>query len=146
MSLKEYLINCMINEKSIIEELIYIDNRVQHTSLTYDKLIEMLYSINECEILNDGESVAITDGEVENVFKVLISISGIRIIFVDRAFLGINKYLVSRVNLFYGEDVIELDIGYDYMKYINSKYFIVVSGIKDFVDEVCNFCDECVVI
>lgn len=146
MSIKDYLLDCLINEKEIIEELLYIDNNIQHTALTYDYLIESLKNVNECNINNDFNYIAITDGEVEAVFKVLISVLKLKVVFVDKRFLALNKYLVSRVNLFLDNDDIELDLTDDYRKYIGCNTSVVISGIEGFTNEVFEYFDNSVII
>lgn len=146
MSIKDYLLDCLINEKEIIEELLYIDNNIQHTALTYDYLIKSLKNVNECNINNDFNYIAITDGEVEAVFKVLISVLKLKVVFVDKRFLALNKYLVSRVNLFLDNDDIELDLTDDYRKYIGCNTSVVISGIEGFTNEVFEYFDNSVII
>ena len=146
MSIKDYLLDCLINEKELIEELLYIDNNIQHTALTYDCLIESLKNVNECSVNNDFDYIAITDGEITTVFKVLISVLRLKIVFVDRRFLALNKYLVSRVNFFSGDENIELDVSNNYRKFIGCDTSVVISGIDGFTNEVVEQFDNGVII
>lgn len=137
MDLKSYLINNIIEDKNIIEELILIDNKIQFTNFTYELLLEALKSIKECDILeNDLNLVALTDGEFNTVFRILISVPNLSILYVNRCSLGINKYLVRLVNDFYGYEKIKLDDTINYTKYINSENKIILSGFDTFVEEL----------
>lgn len=136
MNLRDYLINCIIEEKDIINELLYIDNKIQYTHLNYEELVDKLNNVSKINLDNDLNFVALTDGEVETVFKVLISVSKLDIIYVDKKSLGINKYLVSRANMFYENNNIQLDITDDYRKYLSSEYSIIISGFDTFVEEL----------
>ena len=137
MDLKDYLINCIIEEKELINQLLYIDNSVQYTSVNYEQLVLKLQQVNAgSDIVFKKSVVAITDGEPETVFRALINISDLKDIFINRTSLGINKYLVNRANAYYEEEKIKLDSSKDYRKYINYEYSIVISGFDVFVEEI----------
>lgn len=137
MDLRTYLIDCILEDKNLIEELLLIDNKVQYTNLTYESLIEMLKKINDYDILDDNLNyVAITDGEFDTIFKVLISVPSLSTIYVNRSFLGINKYLIKLVNTFYKFEKVKLDDSTDYHKYIDSEDKIILSGFDTFVEEL----------
>ena len=144
MPLKEYLINCLLEDKSIIDELLLIDNRVQYTSLTYENILNNLKNAVVYDNLDVVSSyIAITDGEIDSVLKVLINVKELKTVYIDRSFLGINKYLVKCVNDFYGEEKIVLDDSKDYRKYINNSPKIVLSGFDTFVEELSKEFNEC---
>ncbi len=70
MPLKEHLINCLLEDKSIIDELLLIDNRVQYTSLTYENILNNLKNAVVYDNLDVVSSyIAITDGEIDSVLK-----------------------------------------------------------------------------
>lgn len=135
MDLRTYLIDCILNNKSLIEELLFIDNKVQYTNITYESLLDTLKNIDKYDILDDNFT-ALTDGEFDTVFKVLISAPNLSTIYVNRTFLGINKYLVSCANKFYELEKIKLDDSTDYHKYLNSADKIILSGFDTFVEEI----------
>ena len=84
MNIKEFLVNCLLQEQSIVEELLYIDNKIQHTQLTYDNLIKKISLVSSLESINNkSEVVVISDGEIETVFKVLISEISINTIYLN---------------------------------------------------------------
>ena len=147
MNLKEHLINCFLEEREIIEELLYIDNNIQHTSLTYEQLLNEINDIevNDKQIISN-QCVAITDGEFKTVFKILMVLPYLNTLWVDRTSLGINKYLVSRANEFYQEERINIDITKDYFKYKDSKYPIIISGFDTFVEEMSQEFGDAVII
>jgi len=137
MNLKTYLLDCILEDRNIIEELLLIDNKVQYTNLTYESLIETLKNINECVILDEAFNyIAITDGEFDTVFKVLISVPCLSTIYVNRCFLGINKYLIKLINTFYECERIKLDDTIDYHKYLNCNDKIILYGFDTFVEEL----------
>ena len=137
IELRAYLMNCIIEDKNVIEELLLIDNRVQYTNLTYESLISSLQDISDYDILDSNFNyVAITDGEFDTVFKVLINTPSLSTIYVNRSYLGINKYLIRMVNSFYDEEKVKLDDSTNYHKYINSDDKILLSGFDTFIDEI----------
>lgn len=133
--MRDYLINCIIEEKDIITELLYIDNRIQYT---FDNYVELIGKINDVldESLDDNLYNAVTDGEFESVLRVLINVPNLDTLYVDKRYLGINKYLVSRANKYYGEEKIKLDTTNEFGKYNNSKYPVVLCGFDSFVEEM----------
>ena len=139
MNIKGYLISCILEEKEIVEHLLYIDNSIGCTTLTYEDLLETIRKIEPTFINSNTKFVAITDGYFESVFKILISISSLDTIYIDRTFVALNKYLVSRVNYFYNEEVIKLDITKDYFKYKDSKDKIIISGFDTFIEDMSNY-------
>ena len=77
MNLKEYLTLCILEEKEIVEHLLYIDNSVGCTTRTYEDLLETIRKIEPTIINEYSKLIAITDGYFESVFKILISISSL---------------------------------------------------------------------
>ena len=148
MNLQTYLIERISEDKSLIEELLFVDNKVQYTNLTYENVLELLKKDNEYDILDDDlNSIAITDGELNTVIKMIISVPNLSTIYVNRTFLGINKYLIKCVNELYGYEKIKLDETEDYQKYFNSANRIVLSGFDTFVEELAKeFNNEVVVL
>ena len=138
MNLKEYLINCFLEEREIIEELIYIDNSIQKTNFIYEQMLNDIREVkaDNQQVINE-QCIAITDGELKTVFKILISIPTLNTIWVNRTSLGINKYLVSRINL---------DITKDYFKYKNSQYPIIISGFDFFVEGISEDFNDAIIL
>lgn len=135
MILKKFLLEKFVEEPSLIKELLEIDNCVQYTDLTYERLFTKLSEVESNQVSN-LVCDAITDGEVDSVFKVLINFPNVRNIYVSKSFLAINKYLVSRINEYYNYEKVFLDIDDNYNKYINSELPIVVNGFDEFVGDV----------
>lgn len=129
--------NCILEDKNLIEELLLIDNKVQYTKLTYEDLIRIINYVNDYDIL-DSQFVytAITDGEFDTVFKVLINTPSLSTIFVNRRFLGINKYLIRLVNSFYDKEKVKLEESTNYHQYMGSDDKIILCGFDTFVDEI----------
>ena len=147
MDLKTYLLNCFLEDRSVIEELLFIDNKVQYTNLTYEKLLDVLKNISVYDNLDEAFSyIAITDGEFDSVCKILINITEIKTLYVNRCFLGINKYIVKCVNEFYGADKVMLDSSINYQKYIDKSNKIVLCGFDTFVEELTKEFNECEII
>jgi hypothetical protein len=147
MDLKTYLLNCFLEDRSVIEELLFIDNKVQYTNLTYEKLLDVLKNISVYDNLDEAFSyIAITDGEFDSVCKILINITEIKTLYVNRCFLGINKYIVKCVNEFYGADKVMLDSSVNYQKYIDKSNKIVLCGFDTFVEELTKEFNECEII
>lgn len=147
MDLKTYLLNCFLEDRSVIEELLFIDNKVQYTNLTYEKLLDVLKNISVYDNLDEAFSyIAITDGEFDSVCKILINITEIKTLYVNRCFLGINKYIVKCVNEFYGADKVTLDSSVNYQKYIDKSNKIVLCGFDTFVEELTKEFNECEII
>ena len=75
MDLKTYLLNCFLEDRSVIEELLFIDNKVQYTNLTYEKLLDVLKNISVYDNLDEAFSyIAITDGEFDSVHYLVVYI------------------------------------------------------------------------
>lgn len=147
MDVKTYLLNCFLEDRSVIEELLFIDNKVQYTNLTYEKLLDVLKNISVYDNLDETFSyIAITDGEFDSVCKILINITEIKTLYVNRCFLGINKYIVKSVNEFYGADKVTLDSSVNYQKYIDKSNKIVLCGFDTFVEELTKEFNECEII
>ena len=147
MDLKTYLLNCFLEDRSVIEELLFIDNKVQYTNLTYEKLLDVLKNISVYDNLDEAFSyIAITDGEFDSVCKILINITEIKTLYVNRCFLGINKYIVKCVNEFYGADKVMLDSSVNYQKYIDKSNKIILCGFDTFVEELTKEFNECEII
>ena len=147
MNLKTYLLNCFLEDRSVIEELLFIDNKVQYTNLTYEKLLDVLKNISVYDNLDEAFSyIVITDGEFDSVCKILINITEIKTLYVNRCFLGINKYIVKCVNEFYGADKVMLDSSVNYQKYIDKSNKIVLCGFDTFVEELTKEFNECEII
>lgn len=135
MNLQSYLIECVLNDKDLVDVLLEIDNKIQYTDLSYENVLDILKNINVYDNLNDT-CIAITDGEVDTVIRVLLQTSNLTNLFINRSFLGINKYFVKCVNDYYEKDKIQLDTSTDYRKYIDSSNKIVLAGFDTFVEEL----------
>lgn len=137
MNLKEYLIECIIEDKDIITSLLYIDNQIQYTNLSYDELLDKIRNTEIClDIDTSLFYSAITDGEIESVIKVLISIPKLKSIYVNRTSVGINKYLIDRTNRYYKDQNIELNIDNDYNSYKDHDTSIIVCAFNEMVEDI----------
>lgn len=139
MSLNKYLIELLIQEQSIIEELLIIDNKIQFTSLTYNQLLNILQNITiDMDDLPVGKYDVITDGEINTTLKCLISYAPlINRMNINKRYVGVNKWFIKNINEYYKRNKINinilLDIDNNYSQYTDSK-FLIICGFKEFID------------
>lgn len=139
MTLEKYLVIMLVEEKSIIEELLQIDNGIGKTNLTYNQLLEMMTSGKYDKLSVNDKCNFITDGEVDTVFNVLItSAPFVKKLHINRNFVAINKWLVEKTKQYYLDKQLELDlmldIQKDYSDYTNDDSMYIIYGFSEFVD------------
>ncbi len=139
MSLNQYLIDLLMKERAIVEELLMIDNKIQFTNLTYDKLLNdirgMTIHIKDIPIRKYD---FITDGELQTILQCLINYAPlINHLNINKRYVGVNTWLVKHINDYYREQSlninISLDISDSYSLYDDSKA-IVICGFKEFIE------------
>lgn len=139
MSLNKFLIELLIQERSIVEELLAIDNKIQFTNLTFEQLLNSIKDVtNEVEDIPMRKYDFITDGEIKTVLNCLINYAPfINHLNINKRYVGINKWLINHINDYYENNNINihiiLDIDNNYRKFNDSKV-IVVCGFKEFVE------------
>lgn len=147
MSLNKYLIELLIQEQSIIEELLIIDNKIQFTSLTYNQLLNILQNITiDMDELPVGKYNVITDGEINTTLKCLISYAPlINRVNINKRYVGINKWFIKHINNYYKRNKINinilLDIDNNYSQYTDSKS-LIICGFKEFIDGTSSLFDN----
>lgn len=141
MSLNKYLIELLIQERSVVEELLVVDNKIQFTNLSFEQLLNSIKVVtNEVEDIPMRKYEFITDGEVKTVLNCLINYAPfINNLNINKRYVGINKWLVNHINDYYQNHNINihilLDIDNNYEKYNNSKS-IIICGFKEYVEGI----------
>lgn len=139
MTLEKYLLVKLMEERSIVQELLYIDNKVGKTEVSYSNLLKMLTSKEKLEIPTEHGINFITDGEIDTVFQSLLAAAPyIGKLHIDRRFVAMNKWLVGKTKEYYQNNGLEiqldLDINKDYKKYENSDNLFILYGYPEFVN------------
>ncbi len=143
MNLREYLWNALVEEKTVVEELLKLDNRICHTGLTYFELIgKIQYGNPITEKINENIHL-LTDGEVDTLYEALSTFgSKILTVHVGRKFLGLHRWLIQRtMNYYQGLGVpvtISLEDRRTYERYEDTNALIVIYGYPEFVEETQN--------
>ena len=124
--MKEYILNLMEEERSIIEEVIKIDNKIQFGNVSFEQLYSEISNV-VIDTKSIGEKcIAITDGMFNSTFKLLFNYSyDIECINVDCRNIGFYMWLVDRINK-YDENInIFLDTKNNYKEYKKYDLFLV---------------------
>lgn len=141
MSLNKYLLELLIKERSVVEELLVIDNKIQFTNLTFEQLLNSIKNVtNEFVDIPMRKYDFITDGDVKTVLNCLINYAPfINNLNINKRYVGINKWLVNHINYYYQNHNININISLDindnYEKYNDSKTIIII-GFKEFVEGI----------
>lgn len=133
MNIKSFLINRIIDDLKCIEELIYIDNKIQCTDINFKQLIMFINNIEMDNFFDtDMKADFIIDGSINVLLKTLINYANnINRLHINRRFIGIASWLVTNINEFY-EINIELDLNLDYTNLKNDDILVIV-GNDDFI-------------
>ncbi len=139
MTLEKYLLVRLMEERDIVQELLYIDNSVGKTEISYSNLLQIITSKKNLNIPLEHGINFITDGEIDTVFYSLLSAAPfIHKLHIDRRFVAVNKWLVGKTKEYYQNNGLEiqldLDIDKDYQKYIDSNDLFILYGYPEFVD------------
>ncbi len=131
--MKEYLLNILDSEKSIVEELLRIDNRIQFTDYTYEYIYNKIYNFNKFDNKLNDKYIVITDGEIDTILYILFNyIDNTIVLNINHKTIGLYKWLISRINEYYNKNII-LDINNNYELY--DKYDnILIAGFIEFVE------------
>lgn len=136
----EEIIESLENEKETILKLIELDNKINHSNIKYNDLLELL--LNDKVLFKiEEDSLFITEGEPEFTIAILKSIFNSEnkyVLFVNQKYLGINKWLIARYNELVCFSQIYLDCGNNYNKYFKTKLKVIPLGEKVFIDEIYN--------
>lgn len=137
------LLTSIKNNKEKIYKLLNIDNSILNTNITYEDLYNWLvvYIKNKDQkninIIKD--TLFITEGLPHLTIQILDMISSStneNIIFINREFVAINKWLISEFKNITHKNII-LDIDNNYNKYINSnKYQVIPIGEQALINQV----------
>lgn len=140
MTLENYLLGHIIEEKSVIEELLQIDNTVQKTNYTYVTFLKKVRELPKLEIILDRPYNFVTDGDPDTVYNILISSPFVKSIHINKSFIALNKWLVERSKEYYQEKNMEvnlsLDMELEYNKYREESTGIILYGFPEFVEEM----------
>lgn len=140
MTLADYLLGSIIREKSTIEELLSIDNKIQKTNYTYLTLLGKVKNLSGLNLIFDKPYDFITDGDPDTVYNVLLSCPFVSRIHINRSFVAMNKWLVERTKEYYREKNVEnplfLDVKNGYNDYVENDTGIVLYGFPEFVDGI----------
>lgn len=132
--MKEYILNLMEEERSILEEIIRIDNRVQFSNTTFDELYTKINNLNIDFQKLENKCIAITDGIYDSVLRVLFNYAySIDCLNVDCRNVGFYLWLIDRINKYDNNISIILDTDNNYNEYKKYDLFII-SGVDSFVD------------
>lgn len=139
----EEIIASLEMEKETISKLIQLDNKINHSNINYNNLLELLLNTEKLsmDINVDEDILFITEGEPTYTIAILKSVINSNkkyTLFVNQNYLGINKWLIARFNESVGFSQIYLDCGNNYNKYFKMKLKVIPLGEKVFIDEVCN--------
>lgn len=135
----ENIFNIFIENKEKIEKLLLIDNQIEKTNITFDEIV--LYFKNSSNNLNiniNKNNLIVTEGEpftTIDIIKSLINTSNKNILFINRSFVGINKWLVEVLAQELNENLV-LDINNNYNNYLNSNLNVVPIGEEEMVKQV----------
>lgn len=137
MTLENYLLALIIEEKSIIEELLHIDNSVQKTNYTYAKFLRKIRELSKLKLTLEKTYHFITDGDPDTVYNVLLLSPMVENIHINNSFVALNKWLVERTKEYYRKTnqkiTLFLDIKKEYNDYIENDTGIVLYGFPEFV-------------
>lgn len=136
MTLENYLLMHLLEERGIIEELLHIDNTIQKTDYTFSTLIG---KIKNKKLTFQSEECCswITDGDPDTIYQVLLTSPFLKI-HINHSFIGINKWLIERAKNYYDENNMEnsicLNIEKEYNNYVEENNDIIIYGFDEFVD------------
>ena len=138
--MKEYLLNKLEEEKEIVESILDIDNRVQGTNTLYNQVYNLIRNTKLCTNNLEKKYIVITDGELSTIIYMLLNYTNnIMCININHMTLGLNMWLIKKLNE-YGIDIIlDKDIDYNqYEKYNN----IMIVGFEEFVEGTADMFDN----
>jgi hypothetical protein len=132
-----YLLSSIVEEESIIKELLIIDNEIQTTNLNVEQISKFLYeNMNTDKLLTanlKAEAVILTEGDPFLIIKILNDLHyHIDILFINRYFVGINKWLTKKCMDYFDKSFC-LDVEESYSHYLTSNDDIVIIGSNEFV-------------
>ena len=132
-----YLLEKLNEEKDLVEEYIFIDNKLMSSSTNIEALLNLIKSnINEKKLISDlileEKHHILTEGSPELVLKILNDFPyQVNKLFVNHEFVAINRWLVKKCMDFYKSEI-ELDISYNYYEYLQLNEPILIIGEKEF--------------
>lgn len=135
----EEIIKAFEEEKGVLEKLIELDNKINHSHITYQELYQFLLKDTIYNYNKEKETLFITEGNPFFTISILKSISNTsqkHILFVFQRYLGINKWLIARYNEMRESEQVYLDCDTNYYKYFNKNIDILPIGEEVFIEEI----------
>jgi hypothetical protein len=137
----DWILDKLYEEQEIVEELIKIDNGVMNTDYNYNSYYEVFDSVlNEPFRRNiiDKDTVFVTEGDVYITLDLLkrMMVGANVVIFINQGFVGMNKWLISKYKEMTNSDMVILDTGINYNKYIDKGYRVVPIGEDAIINQV----------
>lgn len=137
----DWILDKLYEDQEIVEELIKIDNDVMNTDYNFNSYYEVMESV-----LNDPfgrvfinkDTVFVTEGDIYVTLTLLkrMIVGANVVIFINQGFVGMNKWLISKYKEMTNSDMVILDTGINYNKYIDKGYKVVPIGEDGLVDQV----------
>ena len=137
-----YLYQNAREEKERLSKLIEIDNQIQFTKFSVEKLYDYLEKNQTNSKLLDininNNTIVITEGNPFIIIALLNDFPNkISDLFLSRSYLGINNWLYNKYQLFYsdyGSDFnLQLDTSDSFAEYIDNILDVLVIGSEEFV-------------
>lgn len=141
MTLENYLLQSLMDEKEIVEELLRVDNNVQKTNYTYEEVLRNLKKLVSPRISLEIPCNFVTDGEPDTVYNILVRLTPyVQNLHINRKFVAINKWLVERTKEYYKEQGIQIPLSLDvergYDKYIEDDRAVIIYGFSEFTEGI----------
>lgn len=135
--MKEYVLKILQEDKNTVDNLLSIDNKIQHFDLVYDEIYKIVYNTKILQSDLKGNYIVITDGQINTVVNILLNyIENIVCLNINHTTLAFYKWLVDRINNVSSKKII-LDINNNYELYDKFDNFII-TGDYEFVMGICN--------
>ncbi len=135
--MKEYVLKILQEDKNTVDNLLSIDNKIQHFDLVYDEIYKIVYNTKILQSDLKGNYIVITDGQINTVVNILLNyIENIVCLNINHTTLAFYKWLVDRINNVSSKKII-LDINNNYELYDKFDNFII-AGDYEFVMGICN--------
>lgn len=132
-------IDIFLEYEELIQELLKIDNEAENDDLSIDKLKDYFNnSFNKLNINTSSDSIIITEGNpflTIDIIKNLCFTNNRYILFINRSYVGINKWLCKYLAPYLGVSI-ECDYSINYNKYIGTNKLVIPVGEKALIEQV----------